>query len=138
MNTALDIQKIFSDIFTITNYQGDRQAFVASFIKTSFQKALIATIDLVPDEKREEYKTKLLETTTPQETHKVIFSYVKTEDYFRLLQLSSAELFQDFFATITPTLTNFQLVQLDSYMQQTTTAYQQAVTFQEAQEGRRD
>jgi hypothetical protein len=109
-----DAVKILESILDIIEYKNDKAAFIDEFMDLCVRGALVEYMELLSESRKREFKQILLEKN-PVRMKEQLEPYMKTEEYKKLLQESSENLFQDYLEKIMPIISEEQKNKLYTY-----------------------
>lgn len=108
--------QVIQRILDIIGYSDDKKAFADKFSKVCQKQALLDLIDSLPFNKQEGLKLQLGSADNPQKIGEILKQYVSADEYNKILKLASQNALDSYLQTVTPTLSDTQLAELQSYL----------------------
>lgn len=115
-----DIKQDIHHILDIIEYQHDKDNYVSQFIELCQEQALVNVIDKLPEDKKQEFKDKLVYTRDEQKVRDVVTQYMISDEYNKTVSDATKTMLLEFLQTIIPTLRIDQKEKLQGYIEQFT------------------
>lgn len=103
-------------ILDIIGYSDDKQVFEDKFVKACQEQALLDLIDSLPADKQASLKQQLGSESDPQKIGEILKQYVLVDEYDKALRVASQTALNNYLQAITPTLSDTQSTELQSYL----------------------
>lgn len=108
--------QVIQRILDIIGYSDNKQVFEDKFIKACQQQALLDLVNSLPTDKQASLKQQLGPENDPQKIGEILKQYVSADDYDKTLRLASQTALDNYLQTVTPTLSDTQSAELQSYL----------------------
>lgn len=112
--------QVIQKILDIIGYSDDKKAFENKFTEVCRKQALLDLTDSLPPDKQEGLKLELGSANDPQKIGEILKRYVSVDEYDKILKLTSQNALDSYLQTVTPTLSDTQLAELQSYLKSLT------------------
>ena len=111
----MDSNKVnFSKILDIIGYSGDKEELSNNFLGLCYSNALVDLAQILPEEKREEVSKAILGTKDEEQAEN-LKKYFSQEQITDALKKASEKIFEDYYESIKPTLSESKISQLNDY-----------------------
>ena len=110
-----DAKTNFGKMLDIVGYTGDKDELYNSLFGLCYFNALVDLIEILPEDKREEAGKQILETKDQQQAENVK-KYFNETQITEALRKSSEKIFQDYYNSIKPSLSQPQIIELNNYL----------------------
>lgn len=111
-----DPRTILLKVFTLVNFEDDKEAYADRFIKNCEQQALVDVISTLPKEKQVELTQKMVWTQDPKRQKAIVTEYIPQQAYIEALKKAAEKAFRELIEAVKPTLSNEQVDKLNSYL----------------------
>jgi Na+-translocating ferredoxin:NAD+ oxidoreductase RnfG subunit len=122
---VIDPKETLEKILTIVNYEGDKDAFITSYLALCQQNTLIALLEDLSEEERTSLEQKLDAKTTPEEKQEVLKSQFSEEQLTEASYNETKKSFGEIMQKLLPTLDDNQKNQLKQYFESSTKSLQE-------------
>jgi len=112
----MDERKILLQVLTIIEYQGDKNAFIATFFTFLYLQTIEDLLDTLDPESRKELEQIIRNPSDEHALLSEINTYLSHEDFDKRLEHVTTTQFADYLETIYPTLSPQKQEQLTMYL----------------------
>lgn len=112
-----DTKQDLQNILNVIEYQHDKDHYVNQFIELCQEQALVNIMTSLAEEKKQEFKDKLVYTRDPEKVKEVVTQYMPPEVYQKILNESVNTMFYQFLQSLVPSLRADQQEKLQQYIQ---------------------
>src|SRR5690348_8721689 len=111
-----DPRDILIEVLTIISFQDDKEAYADRFIQNCEKQALLNVLSTLSEEKKQDFKQKMVGVTDQERAKQIITEYVIPEQYNNTLKKTAETTFRAFIEVILPTLSKEQVDKLQSLL----------------------